>query len=141
MLVAAKLLVTLGVVGCAVVPLAADLNATHARNPLWTGHARYHVVWQSMSYMAIGAVALVLLWAPGPLTDREALYLAAALAGCVYFGFFAALASRRLYGGRLHDRNGHRPARIVGRAIDQNLLLFVPLTLLLCAGVLLAILA
>jgi hypothetical protein len=42
----ARILLTVVTAGYAVAPLIADLNSTHATNPLWTPHARFHVVWQ-----------------------------------------------------------------------------------------------
>jgi hypothetical protein len=61
MLTAAKILLTLTVVGYALVMIKADFNNTHATNPKWTPHARFHVVWQILSYTGIGLVALYLL--------------------------------------------------------------------------------
>ena len=54
----------------------ADFNKTHATNPKWTPHARFHVVWQISSYVGFGLLALALIWWPGPLAI-ERLYLVA----------------------------------------------------------------
>lgn len=138
-MIPAKILVSIAVVGFAVVPVLADFNRTHATNPLWTGHARYHVVWQALSYLALGALALGLLWIPGPLGDRASVYLVAAIAVCVYGGFFGAALTMRVYGGRAHDDNGYLPLRApFGRALDLNLLLFSATATTLVAGVALA---
>ncbi len=59
MLLLAKLLLTLTVLGYAAVTLKADFNATHATNPKWTPHARFHLVWQVLSYSGVGLVALI----------------------------------------------------------------------------------
>ena len=58
--------------------VVADFNKTHATNPKWTPHARFHVVWQISSYVGFGLLALALIWWPGPLA-LERLYLVAAL--------------------------------------------------------------
>ena len=102
----ARILLTLTVFSYAVGTLKADFNRTHATNPLWTPHARFHVVWQILSYVGIGAIALGLIWLKGPLSAGR-LYLAAGLSVAVYAGFFAALFSRPVYGGALTDPNGY----------------------------------
>ena len=53
MLIAAKILLTLTILGYALVTIKADFNKTHATNPKWTPHARFHVVWQISSYVAL----------------------------------------------------------------------------------------
>ena len=79
MLITARILLTLAALGFSAITIMADLNKTHASNPLWTPHARFHVVWQVLSYSGIGLIALYLIWAGGPM-QTERLYLAAALA-------------------------------------------------------------
>lgn len=112
------------------VPLLADLNPTHARNPRWTPHARFHVVTQVLTGAAIAAVALLLLWVPG--VERGlAVCLAATLSFCVLGAFFVSAACRSLYGGTLSDREGGIPA--LGK-IDLNLLNFGIAFALLVAG-------
>lgn len=85
-----------------------DFNRTHASNPEWTGHARFHAVWKiaTDALLAILAVALVFWSAP---LSAERFYLAAALTAFPMLAFFAALFTTRLYGGSLHDENGIRP--------------------------------
>src|SRR5271170_6465607 len=87
MLIAAKILLTLTILGYALVTIKADFNKTHATNPKWTPHARFHVVWQILSYAGVGLVALYLVWIDGP-RPLERLYLAAALSAAIYGGFF-----------------------------------------------------
>ena len=72
----ARILFTLMTVGYAVLTVIADFNKTHATNPEWTPHARFHVVWQILSYVGFGLLALALIWWPGPLAV-ERLYLVA----------------------------------------------------------------
>jgi hypothetical protein len=107
-----------------VATLALDLNRTHAANPLWLHHARFHVVWQASSTAALAGVELALLFVFGPVTAGR-FYLVLSLAGLPVFGFFAALFGRHLYGGTLSDPNGIRPMIIrQGRKVyrvDLNL--------------------
>lgn len=103
---------------------AIDLNRTHATNPQWTGHARFHVVWQTASVVLLAVIEIVLVLAPGGLRD-ERFYLAAILAAVPMFGFICALLSRRVFQGTLSDTNGMKPLVIRARGsqirIDLNL--------------------
>ena len=56
----AKILVTLVAVATGLGPMRADFNATHATNPLWTPHARFHVVWQVLCQAGIALFVLCL---------------------------------------------------------------------------------
>jgi hypothetical protein len=73
-------------IGYSALTVKADFNTTHATNPLWTGHARFHVVWQITSYVGFALIALFLIWSPAP-HAQEHLYLACAFA-VVYGAFF-----------------------------------------------------
>jgi len=106
----ARILLTLTVLGYAVVTIKADFNSTHATNPKWTPHARFHVVWQILSYAGVGLVAFYLIWVDGP-QPLERLYLAAALSVAIYGAFFAAVLTRPMFGGALYDDNGYLPFR------------------------------
>jgi hypothetical protein len=108
MLTIAKILLTLTVLGYALVTIKADFNKTHATNPQWTPHARFHVVWQILSYSGVGLIALYLIWSDGP-NPIERLYLAAAISAAIYGAFFAAVVARPLFGGALYDDNGYLP--------------------------------
>jgi len=103
--------------------VAIHCNRTHATNPSWTGHARYHVVWQSASVALMSVVELSLVWSRGP-WEREAFYLASVLAAMSPLGFMAAFVSRRMYGGSLFDPNGVPPLRVrfrgKVRSVDMN---------------------
>jgi len=135
----ARILLTLTVLGYSLGTLKADFNKTHATNPAWTGHARFHVVWQILSYSGVGLVALYLIWAGGPLA-MEHLYLAAALSVAIYGAFFSTLFARPLYKGALYDENGYPPFRPpIGPAHwrwDVNVTVFTFLSALLLAAVL-----
>jgi hypothetical protein len=113
MLTVGQLLLTLTVVGYALIPIKADFNNTHATNPSWTPHARFHLVWQVLSYVGVGLVALYLIWVDGlhP-PERERLYLAAALSGAIYVGFFVTVSARSIFEGALHDDNGYGLLRL-----------------------------
>jgi len=108
MLMIAKLLLTLTVLGYALATIKADFNKTHATNPKWTPHARFHVVWQILSYSGLGLIALYLIWIDGP-NPLERLYLAAALSAAIYGAFFLAVLTRPVFGGALYDDNGYHP--------------------------------
>ncbi len=96
----AKILLTITTLGYSAIPFAFDSNKTHWFNPSWTGHARFHCVWQVMSYVYIAALVLYLIWT----ADTAApLWIAAILAGCIYGGFWTSVALRGVYGGRLVD--------------------------------------
>lgn len=101
-----------------------DLNRTHASNPEWLGHARFHVVWQTATVVVSAVVQILLLMVPGPL-QLERFYLAAVLSALPIMGFFFAFIARGLYGGTLSDPNGIQPLRlkVYGRLIcvDMNL--------------------
>ena len=135
----ARALLTLNTLGYSLGPAIADFNKTHATNPLWTPHARFHVVWQVMSYCGIGAIALALIWTAGPSTK---LWLAVALAVAMYAGFFATLFSMPRFGGSVADTNGVPPIATVqvgGRplALDTNVTVFCVQVALLLVAVLL----
>jgi Family of unknown function (DUF6640) len=138
----ARILLTLVTLGYAFATVLADFNQTHATNPKWTGHARFHVVWQISSYVGFGLLALALIWWPGPYA-LERLYLAALMAGIVYAAFFVAVFAMPVYGGAAYDDNGYRPFRapvpVIAKAWDVNITIFsVQLVLLTASGVALA---
>lgn len=101
-----------------------DLNRTHAAHPRWLGHARFHVVWQTGTVAVLAIFEVGLLWFPGPFVS-ERFYMAALLACAPMVGFFAALVTRRLYGGTLSDPDGIPPLRWTFRGrelkVDMNL--------------------
>ncbi len=108
----------------AIATVAIDFNRTHATNPLWPGHARFHLVWQSSTVVLLSMAGLVLIWYQSPY-EAQRFYLAALLAALSPLGFLTAFISRRLFAGTLSDPNGIRPVRLwlLGslRTIDVNL--------------------
>jgi hypothetical protein len=119
--------------------LAIDLNRTHATNPLWTPHARFHVVWQIANSALLAVLELALLLIPGRFQE-ERFYLVVLLACVPMIGFMAALIGRAGYDGALSDPNGIPPAtlHIFARVlrIDLNLAAVVGGSLALAAIVL-----
>lgn len=107
-LLVARVLFTLTTIGWGLLTVFADFNKTHATNPKWLPHARFHVVWQISSYVGFGLLALALIWMPGAFA-LERLYLAGLMSAIVYAAFFAALIAMPLYGGAAYDRNGYKP--------------------------------
>jgi hypothetical protein len=123
----AKVLLTLATLGYSLGTVIADLNRTHATNPLWTPHARFHVVWQVLGYSGLALVSLVLIWAPGP-AEIERLYLVCAITLVVFGSFYAAWIAMPAYGGKHYDQNGYPPSpvTIAGKTfmIDANFTTF-----------------
>ena len=139
MLTVARILLTLSVLGYAVGTIKADFNKTHATNPVWTPHARFHVVWQILSYSGVGLIALYLIWSGGP-DAFEHLIVAAALGVAIYGAFFMTVFSRPIYQGSLYDQNGYLPFKPpFGPAhwrFDVNVTVFTVLSALWLAAVL-----
>jgi hypothetical protein len=135
----ARILLTLMTAGYGLLTVKADFNRTHATNPLWTPHARFHVVWQISSYVGFGLLACALIWIPGSLYV-ERLYLVCAFGLVVYGAFFVAFLAMPLYGGKAYDDNGYPPfaVHLFGRklALDVNATAFSIFTIVLIAGAL-----
>ena len=119
-------MVTAVAAGQGIVPLFIDLGRTHARNPLWLGHARFHAVWQTFALTLASVVEVAMIWWITP-DSRVLFYLATLLTALPITSFLIATFARPLYGGTLHDSNGIRPARIRWGArifeVDINLVL------------------
>jgi hypothetical protein len=100
----ARILFTLMTAGYAALTVLADFNKTHATNPEWTPHARFHVVWQILSYVGFGLLALALIWWSGPLAV-ERLYLVALRGGnCLRRFFRRTDRDANLWRGRLRPK-------------------------------------
>lgn len=138
-LLLARILLTVTTAGYAVATVIADFNATHATNPKWTPHARFHVVWQISSYVGFGLMALALIWWPGPLAV-ERLYLVALMGAIVYAAFFTALLAMPRYGGAAYDDNGYQPfdapVPLFAKKWDVNVTVFCVQVAILAAGTL-----
>lgn len=144
MILTAKVLLTLITLGYSAIPTLFDFNETHATNPSWTGHARYHVVWQVSTFDYLAILSLFLIWTAG--ADVGQLWIPAVIAIAAYGGFWTALLTRKRYGGILQDEVNGVPRfsyNIIGWKfeVDANISLFTPATVLtLIAVALLAIL-
>ena len=131
MLIMTKILLTLATFGYSAIPSFFDFNDSHATNPSWTGHARYHVIWQVSSYDFIALLALYLIWTAG--VDASQLWIPALLATFIYAGFWTANFTRPIYGGVLQDDVNGVPEfnyNIFGWkfALDANVSLFTPIS-------------
>ena len=119
---------------------AIDLNHTHATNPAWPGHARFHVVWQTMSVALLSVLELALIWWHGPYAEQR-FYLVLLLASISPLGFLIAFLCRRSFGATLSDANGMPQARlaIFGTILSVDLNIVAIVTALLSLAVILAI--
>ena len=129
MLLTAKILLTIATLGYSAIPAVFDSNATHATNPSFPGHARFHIVWQVSSYVYVAILALYLTWSAGAATGP--LWLAFFLAAAAYGGFWTAVLSRGAYGGKLVSEVSPVPNfrwSLLGRQFetDANVTLFTP---------------
>ena len=133
----ARILLTLVTLGYGLATVLADFNKTHATNPQWTPHARFHVVWQISSYVGFGLMALALTWWPGPMAT-ERLYLVACMGAIVYAAFFVAVFTMPVYGGEAYDKNGYlpfaAPVPIIAKRWDLNITIFCVQAVILVAG-------
>lgn len=134
----ARWIVSAVAAGQGIAPLFIDLNRTHSTNPLWAGHARFHLVQQVFTLLPAAAVEVALAWWPGA-AMRERFYLAALLTAMPLGGFLIATVTRKLYGGTLHDANGIQPARVhLGSreiVFDLNVPIVITAAVLLIAAV------
>ncbi len=132
----ARVLLTLlcGIQGIAT-PLI-DLNRTHATNPTWVRHARFHVVWQSLTMCLMAVVEVAAIWT-GWVDAERGFYLAVALTALSPGAFLLSFAGRGRFGGALSDVNGIEPLRVEvgGRTlrIDMNLLAVIAAVISLVA--------
>lgn len=102
------------------IPPFADFSQTHVFNPLWTRHARFHVVWQVIITFALSVLGLYLLWIKK--AEKEFSINISFLLGLIVLGGFMTNALvTHLYGGSLSDPNGVPP---IFNNLDGNLVTF-----------------
>jgi hypothetical protein len=124
-----KTLITISIILYGFVPPFVDFNKTHATNPNWVGHARFHVVWQVFITFCIALIALYLLWfseIENDLRKNLVLWLSLSVLG----SFFLNIALKNLYGGTLADPDCIQP---IGR-INANVVSFSVALVLLLTG-------
>jgi hypothetical protein len=124
-----------GIQGIATV--AIDLNRTHATNPRWVGHARFHVVWQTLTMALLAVVELALLWG-GYVGEERGFNLALVLTGLSPVAFLVSCATRRAFGGTLFDPNGipPLPVRVGSRVVTVDMNFAAVVAALVVMGVL-----
>ena len=125
-----KILLTLATAMYTFVPPIVDLNKTHASNPLWVSHARFHVVWQTMIMLGIGLLSIYLLWF-SEIGGVFSIDLAFILGLIVLGSFVINVGAKKLYAGTLSDPNGVPP---IFKNVDANLFFFSLALLILVAG-------
>tara|TARA_B100001027_G_scaffold213858_1_gene185171 strand:+ start:2029 stop:2580 length:552 start_codon:yes stop_codon:yes gene_type:complete len=116
-----KVLLTPLLLGFAIITPLIDFNESHATNPLWTGHARFHLVWQVNAMILSSFLSLYLLWITG---DSFSLRLVYCIIYLWIIAFALTLFSMSLYDGELNDINGVPPIeqKLFGKnlVIDRN---------------------
>ena len=125
-----KILISLATVIYGFIPLFVDLGKTHATNPLWTSHARFHVVWQVIIMFFLAITGLYFLWFSDT-TESYSINLPFLFGLIVLGGFLLNVLVRHLYKGTLSDPNGVPP--IFGK-VDANLFGFTLGLVLLVLG-------
>lgn len=106
-------------------PIARDFNATHAWNPTWVGHARFHLVWL-LGFMGLsGVVNLHLIW------RRRELWLSSAWQCCNLGGFWVAYVLVPVYAGLVVVPGEH--TKILG--VDENVFVFTILSTVLASAI------
>ena len=121
---AAQILLTLGALEF-FGPILRDTNASHLLNPDWVGHARFHLMWNLMLWLALGAYSLYLIWRtrPNKLTD---LYLVLLLQIFNAFAFWGAVVLGPAYAAEIFDVKIH----FGFMNVNENIIVFTVLSAL-----------
>ncbi|MGY4395462.1 hypothetical protein ACVWZA_000623 [Sphingomonas sp. UYAg733] len=125
------ILMTVGIVQFTLIPVFADLNRSHAGNPHWPAHARFHVVAQVLTTSAIGILALVFLWG-SRVSAPLGVCIAMLLSLIPLLGFFMSAAATPFFGGEISNLEG--AARRMQRRVDGNVVNFAISLSLLIGG-------
>lgn len=97
----ARLLLTATALGFGLAPFVTDLSMSHAFNPHWPAHARFHTVWLVLVLAALALVMLVMTWRGKPAEARANLAVAVALGWTALAPFGLAVLAMPAYGGAL----------------------------------------
>ena len=112
-----KVLLTFICIGFGTLTPLIDFNESHATNPLWTGHARFHLVWQVNAMILSSFLSLYLIWFVG---DLYSLGLVFCITYLWVIAFVLTMVSMPIYDGELNDINGVPPIRntFFGKTIE-----------------------
>ena len=112
-----KILLSLICIGFGTITPLIDFNESHATNPLWTGHARFHLVWQVNAMILSSFLSLYLIWFAG---DSFSLVLVFCIIYLWVIAFVLTMVSMPLYDGELNDINGVPPIKntFLGKSIE-----------------------
>tara|TARA_B100000035_G_C20723184_1_gene432130 strand:- start:50 stop:601 length:552 start_codon:yes stop_codon:yes gene_type:complete len=117
-----KILLTLTCIGLGTLTPLIDFNESHATNPLWTGHARFHLVWQVNAMIITSILSLLMLWAFYSFSNHLIVII---LNFLWIISFYTSVFGMKLYDGELNDINGVPPIliNILGKKyeIDRNI--------------------
>jgi len=128
MLTAIKILVSGLTLFYGFAPMAADLNATHIFNPVWSSHARFHGIWYLLFAAGVALTSLYLIWWRGEI-------VVPVITGLLFMaGFWAATFFAPWYDGAVTDDN-IVATNIAG--LEANSFLFSVATLLLIVSLVL----
>ena len=105
----AKVILSALCLGLTLIAPLIDFNESHATNPLWTGHARFHLVWQVNALVASGILVLFLLWV---IPSAMNLLISLIILYVWLLSFMFALIFMPIYDGKLNDVNGVPPIEI-----------------------------
>jgi len=122
---AVQILLTLTALEC-FGPIIRDFNVSHAWNPDWAPHARYHLVWQLGTMGLSGIANLYLIWFRKPWDVRN-LWLSAAWQGTILAGFWIAYLLTPVYEGSVTMPDMH--VDLLG--INENVVVFTVLLMML----------